>query len=91
MRFLTCCSIAVRTPSPHHVRLTDLTPPEWREQDSSATTDIRATGTVQPYEKEFVRKDGTRIVVLTGSALFDLQGSDGVAFAFDLTQQKRQR
>ena len=71
------------------MRLTDLTPPEWQEQDERATTDIRATGTVQPYEKEFVRKDGTRIVVLTGSALFDLQGSDGVAFAFDLTQQKR--
>lgn len=71
------------------VRWTDLTPPEWRGHDERATADLKATGTVQPYEKEFVRKDGTRIAVLTGGALFDLQGSDGVAFAFDLSQQKQ--
>jgi PAS domain S-box-containing protein len=47
------------------VRWTDLTPSEWREQDERATADLKATGTVQPYEKQFVRKDGTRIAVLT--------------------------
>ncbi len=43
----------------------------------------------QPYEKEFIRKDGTCVPVLLGCALFDLRGNDGVAFAFDLTEQKR--
>jgi PAS domain S-box-containing protein len=71
------------------VRWTDLTPSEWRQQDERATADVKATGTVQPYEKEFVRKDGTRIAVLTGGALFDLRGNDGVAFAFDLSKQKQ--
>jgi PAS domain S-box-containing protein len=71
------------------VRWTGLTPSEWREQDERATAELKATGTVQPYEKEFVRKDGTRIAVLTGGALFDMQGTDGVAFAFDLSQQKQ--
>jgi PAS domain S-box-containing protein len=71
------------------VRWTDLTPPEWREQDERATADLKATGTVQPYEKQFVRKDGTRIAILTGGALFDLRGSDGVAFALDLSKQKQ--
>lgn len=71
------------------VRWTDLTPPEWREQDERATADLKATGSVQPYEKQFVRKDGTRIAVLTGAALFELGGSDGVAFAFDLSKQKQ--
>jgi PAS domain S-box-containing protein len=70
------------------MRWTDLTPSEWRQQDERATADLRATGTVQPYEKQFVRKDGTRIAVLTGGALFDLRGSDGVAFALDLSKQK---
>ena len=41
------------------VRWTELTPPEWREQDERATADLKATGTVQPYEKQFVRKDGS--------------------------------
>jgi len=71
------------------VRWTDLTPSEWRQQDERATADLKATGTVQPYEKQFVRKDGTRIAVLTGAALFDLRGTDGVAFAFDLSKQKQ--
>ncbi len=71
------------------VRWTDLTPPEWRQQDDRATDDLTATGTVQPYEKEFVRKDGSRIAVLIGAALFDLRGNDGVAFTLDLSKQKR--
>ncbi len=71
------------------VRWTELTPSEWREQDERATADLRATGTVQPYEKQFVRKDGTRIAVLTGGALFGPQGNDGVAFALDLSKQKQ--
>jgi PAS domain S-box-containing protein len=71
------------------VRWTDLTPPEWREHDERAVADLRSSGTVQPYEKEFVRKDGTRVTVLVGAALFDAQGNDGVAFALDLSKQKR--
>jgi PAS domain S-box-containing protein len=71
------------------VRWTDLTPSEWRQQDERATADLKATGSVQPYEKQFVRKDGTRIAVLTGGALFDLRGNDGVAFALDLSKQKQ--
>src|SRR5580765_1096633 len=72
-----------------NVRWTDLTPSEWRPQDERATADLKATGTVQPYEKEFIRKDGTRIAVLTGGALFDAEGNEGVAFALDLSKQKR--
>src|SRR2546425_921057 len=70
------------------VRWTDLTPAEWREQDERAIADLKSTGTVQPYEKEFLRKDGSRIPVLMGAALFDARGNDGVAFAFDLSEQK---
>ena len=71
------------------VRWTDLTPAEWRERDERATADLRSTGTVQPYEKEFFRKDGSRVPVLIGGALFDARGNDGVAFALDLSERKR--
>ncbi len=71
------------------VRWTELTPCEWREQDERAAADLKATGTVQPYEKQFVRKDGCRIAVLTGGALFDSRGNDGVAFVLDLSRQKQ--
>jgi PAS domain S-box-containing protein len=71
------------------VRWTDLTPAEWREKDERAIADLKATGKVQPYEKEFFRRDGTRVPVLTGGALIDGKGNDGVAFALDLSEQKR--
>src|SRR5258707_2045069 len=71
------------------VRWTDLTPAEWRERDERAVTELKGTGTVQPYEKEYFRKDGSRVPVLIGAALFQKDGKDGVAFVLDLSEQKR--
>ena len=51
------------------VRWTDLTPEEWRERDEDARAALTAAGTVQPYEKEYLRKDGTRVPVLVGGAV----------------------
>jgi PAS domain S-box-containing protein len=72
------------------VRWTDLTPTEWREHDERALAELRATGSVQPYEKELFRKDGSRVPVLIAGALFEVAGSEGVAFALDLSEQKQQ-
>jgi PAS domain S-box-containing protein len=71
------------------VRWADLTPTEWRARDERALVEIRATGTVQPYEKEYLRKDGIRVPVMVGGALFEGSQSAGVAFVLDLTEQKR--
>ena len=71
------------------VRWTDLTPAEWREHDERAVADLKATGVFQPFEKEYFRKDGSRLPVLLGGALFEGAGNEGVAFVLDLTEQKR--
>ncbi|MBV8068995.1 MAG: AAA family ATPase, partial [Acidobacteriaceae bacterium] len=71
------------------VRWTDLTPAEWRDRDEQALGELRAPGTVQPYEKEYFRKDGSRVPALVGAAIFEGSGNEGVAFVLDLREQKR--
>ncbi|HZE70042.1 MAG TPA: ATP-binding protein [Pyrinomonadaceae bacterium] len=70
------------------VRWTELTPAEWRDRDERAITELKTTGIFQPFEKEYFRKDGSRVPVLLGGALFEGDGNDGVAFVLDLTEQK---
>ena len=71
------------------MRWTDLTPAEWRKRDEQATAEVGRTGSVQPYEKEYFKKDGTRIPVLLGGAMFDGSKNEGVAFVLDLSERKR--
>jgi PAS domain S-box-containing protein len=72
------------------LRWTDLTPPEWRAvHDREWTPEIRMTGRVQPYEKEYFRKDGSRVPVLVGATSFNQSGSHGVSFVIDLTERKQ--
>src|SRR5438132_6271684 len=71
------------------LRWTDLTPPEWRDRDVHARAKVETTGIVQPYEKEYVRKDGTRVPALIGAASLEEGSNEGVAFVLDLTERKR--
>jgi PAS domain S-box-containing protein len=71
------------------VRWADLTPAEWRGHAEQAVADLKATGMFQPFEKEYLRKDGSRVPALLGGALFEESGNEGVAFVLDLSEQKR--
>jgi PAS domain S-box-containing protein len=72
------------------LRWTDLTPREWldrqREQNSQQ---LKRTGSLPPYEKEYFHKDGSRVPVLIGMAAFDNECERGVAFVVDMTERKR--
>ena len=41
----------------------DFTPPEWREDEGARLEELRGTGQPVRYEKEYVRKDGSRVPV----------------------------
>src|SRR5215510_9036308 len=71
------------------MRWTELTPPEWRERDLLTRAQLQSTGIIQPYEKEYFRKDGSRVPVLVGAALFKEGGDEGLAFVLDLSERKR--
>jgi PAS domain S-box-containing protein len=67
----------------------ELTPPEQRELDKRAWGELHSIGKLQPFEKEYFRKDGGRVPVLVGAALFKEGGDEGLAFVLDLTERKR--
>ena len=67
-----------------------LTPSEWRGvHERYWIPELRMTGTVQPAEKEYFRKDGSRVSVLIGMASFDATAKEGVSFVLDLSERKR--
>ncbi len=67
-----------------------MTPPEWLERDiQRLVPEHRMTGRLDPFEKEYFRKDGSRVPVLIGVATFEKGGNEGVAFVLDLTERKR--
>jgi PAS domain S-box-containing protein len=68
---------------------TTLTPPEWRDRDARTVEELSRIGTAQPFEKEYLRKDGSHVPVLIGGAMFEEGTSQGVGFVLDLTERKR--
>ena len=73
------------------LRWRELTPPEWSAASEAAAAQIRATGSCDVFQKEYFRKDGSRVPVLIGLAA--VEGGRGrdetVAFVLDITEQKR--
>src|SRR6266576_1159811 len=71
------------------LRWTELTPPEWLDRDERRwLAELKVTGSLQPFEKEYFRKDGSRVPVLIGAATFEEDGNQGVSFVLDLTERK---
>ena len=66
-----------------------ITPPEWLPADEQAIAELRRDGTCAPYEKEYLRRDGTRVPVYFADGL--LPGAEEliIAFVLDLTERKR--
>jgi len=72
------------------LRWFEMTPPEWQEAHARyEAEELKATGMMHAREKEYFRKDGSRVPVLIGAACFEDQPNQGVAYILDLSQQKR--
>jgi PAS domain S-box-containing protein len=66
-----------------------ITPPGWSAVDGKAIEQLLATGACQPFEKEYVHRDGHLVPVLIGSALIDREPLRWTSFVVDLTSSQR--
>ena len=71
------------------IRWADLTPPDWRDRNNARIEQQKSSGRFELFEKEYTRKDGSRVPVLIGGATFEEGGNQGVAYVLDLTERKR--
>ncbi len=71
------------------VQWADITPPEYLALEEQLLEATRSTGSAPTYEREFIRKDGTRTPALIGSTLLEGSSEDGVSFVLDLTERKQ--
>lgn len=71
------------------VRWDVATPQEWKQADEIALEQLLKSGGSRPTEKEYLRRDGTRVPVLIGASHFPENPDHVIAFAIDLTEQKK--
>jgi PAS domain S-box-containing protein len=71
------------------VRWDIMTPPEYAELDRAHIQEAAEHGSCTPYEKEYIRKDGTRVPILCGYALLQDSEDEYIGFVLDLTAQKQ--
>ncbi len=68
------------------VRWDTMTPPEFREIDAVHIAEAARNGSCTPYEKEYIRKDGSRVPILCGYALLEGSKDEYIGFIIDITR-----
>ncbi|MEG4533339.1 PAS domain S-box protein [Microcoleus sp. D2_18a_D3] len=67
----------------------EMTPPQYVRLDTEKVAELKARNTVVPFEKEFIRSDGSRVPVLVGSTFLEGTQQLGVSFVLDLSERKQ--
>ena len=70
------------------VALERISPREYEEESRRVFEELKRNGRAEPLEKEYIRKNGSRIPVLIGGAFIDDLRQEGVAFVLDLSERK---
>jgi PAS domain S-box-containing protein len=66
-----------------------MTPPEFAYLDERSIEELKARGAnAVPFEKEYIRKDGSRMPIIVAGAMLDEECYNGVALVLDTTEKK---
>ncbi|MBI4781023.1 MAG: PAS domain S-box protein [Oscillatoriophycideae cyanobacterium NC_groundwater_1537_Pr4_S-0.65um_50_18] len=68
------------------LRWSDMTPPEYLPITEQSLQELRSTGVCPPFEKEYIRKDGSRVPILIGSVMKE---ETAIGFVLDLSERKQ--
>ena len=71
------------------IRWDERTPPEHLPADWRAIAELRERGVCTPYEKEYLRKDGSRVWVLLTDAVLPGPDEQILAIVVDISERKR--
>jgi PAS domain S-box-containing protein len=66
----------------------DVTPERWREIDDAKHAEMRRDGWFTPFEKEYLRPDGTTVPVLIGASALPDGPDDWICFVVDLSERR---
>lgn len=65
-----------------------LTPKEWKQVDIKATEQLKKHGVCNHFEKEYFRKDGSRVPIVLSASMLENYENIGVSFVLDITKRK---
>ncbi|MBC1218896.1 PAS domain S-box protein [Nostoc sp. UCD121] len=71
------------------LRWQDLTPTEYLPLDKEALTQFQDSPFCTPYQKEYIRQDGSRLPILAGGSHFEGTVDRGAFFVLDITERKQ--
>lgn len=66
-----------------------MTPPEYLEKSDRSILELRNQRVCQPFEKQYIRKDGSRVSVLLGLALLEDNSDQVIGFVVDVSERKK--
>jgi len=67
---------------------TNLTPPELLHLDQNAMKEAAEMGYWNPFEKEYIHKDGHRVPIIIGGAMYQKDPDEYIVFILDITERK---
>ncbi len=67
----------------------EITPPQYAPLDEQAVNELLRTGSCRPFEKEYIRKDGSRVPILIGATVIAPDIPRWLCFVLDLTERRQ--